>query len=415
MKHKDVLELKKRLKKDHCTISQVSGCYVNSEKQIVATYRETFLNLEESEFFKYLEIAKKILSGTWGNHLLELGFQREEIGAEGRQAMLVDLKRSRLKDDELIQAFYRQIIDTYQTEGNFLILLFSDAYDVMKRTRDNLKLDESEETFEYILCAVCPVTLSDPGLHYEAGEQRMRALGRDWVVSAPAQGFLFPAFSEHSGDVNSLLYYTKNPREPHPELMETVLGCEGVMTTALQRESLQTLLQEAVGYEEEKAENLFLDLQEELHSIVAEQENQSESDPEPVVLTSIQIQDILADKAPEEVLQKIEEVYEEYFQSDLPLADRMLDPKALKTAEKRKKEQALEKQVENLKQMLRDSAQDPTLPLTLEQTEGVDVQQQVRPEKVAQIKAQYIDGQKCIIIPLEEDEEAIINGQSGIL
>ena len=35
------------------------GCYVNGEKNILLKFRETFLNLEEDDYFKYLEIAKK--------------------------------------------------------------------------------------------------------------------------------------------------------------------------------------------------------------------------------------------------------------------------------------------------------------------------------------------------------------------
>ena len=43
-------------------------------KNILLKFNETFLNLEEDEFFKYLEIAKKSLSGRIGNNLLELEF-----------------------------------------------------------------------------------------------------------------------------------------------------------------------------------------------------------------------------------------------------------------------------------------------------------------------------------------------------
>lgn len=35
------------------------GCYVDSQKDIVLSIKETFLNLKDEEFFKYLEIAKK--------------------------------------------------------------------------------------------------------------------------------------------------------------------------------------------------------------------------------------------------------------------------------------------------------------------------------------------------------------------
>ena len=79
---RDVLELRRRLKKTECTFSRMCGCYVNSGKQVVLKFGEPFLDLEEDEFYKYLEIAKKALSGTLGNNLLELEFERTDDAAE---------------------------------------------------------------------------------------------------------------------------------------------------------------------------------------------------------------------------------------------------------------------------------------------------------------------------------------------
>lgn len=83
MNKKDVLELKRRFKKDACTFTRLCGCYVDSDRNKVSTFGETFLNLEDEEFYKYLEIAKKVMSGTIGNNILELEFPtREEAPAE---------------------------------------------------------------------------------------------------------------------------------------------------------------------------------------------------------------------------------------------------------------------------------------------------------------------------------------------
>ena len=78
MNKKEVLELKKRLKKDAATFTRVCGCYVDANHEKVCKFGNTFLNLEEDEFYKYLEIANKALSGTLGNNLLELHFPIEE-------------------------------------------------------------------------------------------------------------------------------------------------------------------------------------------------------------------------------------------------------------------------------------------------------------------------------------------------
>ena len=53
MNKKEVMELKRRLKKDQCTFTKMCGCYVNGNKEKILTFQETFLNLEEEEFYKY--------------------------------------------------------------------------------------------------------------------------------------------------------------------------------------------------------------------------------------------------------------------------------------------------------------------------------------------------------------------------
>lgn len=122
MNKKDILELKKRFKKNNCTFTKMCGCYVNGEKNILLKFRETFLNLEEDDYFKYLEIAKKVLSGTIGNNLLELNFPLNDEYINERQLSLMELKKSQLKDDKLLDDFYKLIIENYHYTGNFLIL-----------------------------------------------------------------------------------------------------------------------------------------------------------------------------------------------------------------------------------------------------------------------------------------------------
>jgi len=144
MNKKEVFEIKNRFKKTGCTFTKMCGCYVNSAKEIVVNFNETFLNLEDDEFYKYLDIAKKTLSGNLGNNLLELAFPMEEEEQGGKQQFLMGLRESKLKNEGLLETFYQLIIDSYDYAGNYLILVYHDAYDVMTKTTDNNKLDESE-------------------------------------------------------------------------------------------------------------------------------------------------------------------------------------------------------------------------------------------------------------------------------
>ncbi|MEG2936208.1 MAG: DUF4317 domain-containing protein, partial [Clostridium sp.] len=270
MRKKDILELKKRFKKDYCTFTKMCGCYVNGEKNVILKFRETFLNLDEDEFHKYMEIAKKVLSGTIGNNILELNFPVNEEYINESQIALMKLKNSKLKDDALLDEFYDTIIDNYDYTGNVLILLFHDAYDVITKTKDNAKLDESEEVYEYVLCAICPVSLSEPGLRYCEEDNRISARIRDWVVEVPTHGFVFPAFIDRSTDVNSIMYYTKNAKDPHYELMENALGCYSKQTATIQKETFQSIIKGSLDDDEQKAEKVFMEVQENLNAMLEE-------------------------------------------------------------------------------------------------------------------------------------------------
>ena len=423
MRKKDILELKKRLKKDYCTFTKMCGCYVNGEKNVILKFRETFLNLEEDDYFKFLEIARKVLSGTIGNNILELNFPLNEDLINEKQVSLMQLKNSKLKDDSILDDFYNSIIDSYDYTGNFLILVFHDAYDVITKTKDNLKLDESEEVYEYVLCAICPVSLSEPGLRYYEDEHKIKARIRDWVVNPPTNGFVFPAFIDRSTDVNSVMYYTKNAKDPHPELMEKALGCSSKQTATIQKETFQSIIKDSLDADEEKADKIFMEVQDNLSAMIEEHNAiYEDTDSEPKTLTNKDIQNLLIESGvPEEVTTKIEESYVESFGDDLPLAENLIDAKVLKANEQRKKEEHLEKQVALLQTRLEEVKQEVAADndeenVNLEESNPeYDVILQVKPEKVPQIKSEIIDGQKCIIIPINENEQATVNGVDDLI
>lgn len=448
MRKKDILELKRRLKKDHCTFTKMCGCYVNGEKHVILKFRETFLNLEEDDYFKYLEIAKKVLSGTIGNNILELNFPTNEDLINEKQISLMQLKNSQLKDDSLLDDFYESIIENYDYTGNFLILIFHDAYDVITKTKDNVKIDESEEVYEYVLCAICPVSLSAPGLRYFEEENTIKARIRDWVVEAPSNGFVFPAFIDRSSDVNSIMYYTKNPKDTHPELMEYALGCYSKQTATIQKETFQAIIKDSFSADEKKADKIFMDVQENLNTMIEEYKAiYDDTDPEPITLTKDAIQNLLIESGiPEEIAPKIEKSYVENFGDDIPLAENLIDAKALKANEQRRKEEHLQKQVEilqtRLEQVKQEAAIDNETSLStkidddmiLEEASETDLEEvqdtnlednevnpnydvilQVKPEKIPQIKSQIIDGQKCIVIPINENEQTTVNGLDDLI
>lgn len=417
MTKKDILEIKRRFKKGECTFTKLRGCYVNSQKEIILHINETFLNLIDEEFFKYLEIAKKTLSGTIGNNLLELEFTKEETQPGGKQQFLLGLRDSKLKNDALLERLYELIIENYDYTGNYIIILFHDAYDVVTKTNDNNKIDESEEVYEYLLCAICPVELTKPGLGYIEEEQRIGARIRDWVVSVPETGFVFPAFSERSSDVNSVIYYTKNTKEPQQEFMLTGLGCEPKRTAFEEKKTFQSILKSVISAEEDDGNEIIMNIQEAINNIVIEHKNIYEK--EPVLLTESTLKNVISESGvSEDVAIKLEKLCLDEFGDIPPIAENLIDNKALEENYKKKKEQKLQKEVVDLKQKLEETIEknisknenNDDIKSTVATDKNFDIVLNVNPIKIPEIKTQLIDGKKYIMIPIEENEQASING-----
>lgn len=405
MNKKEVNEIKRRFKKDSCNFDKMVGCYVDANKEMVLTFKETFLNLEDEEFHKYLEIANKSLSGTIGNNLLELPFAPEtEIEGSGHD-LLMRLRETRLQDEKLLIEYYNRIIESYDYVGNFLILLYHDTYDIPMKTSDDLKLDESEEVYDYIICAICPVQLSKPGLGYREAENRIGARVRDWVVGPVDTAFTFPCFTERTTDLHSCLAYTKNTKEPHVEFWENCIGCGTKKTSTQKKNAFNNMLNQALGEETDETIETKLDIQQNLSDfITVETERLGEN--EPVVLEPQDVANILADSGLSDMkVEKIQANFENYFEEQLPLAEEILDEKALKNNEIRLEKNVLKERVVDLTQQLKEATG------VTPEGKPADIVVKVSVDKAAEVTTAYVDGKKCVCVPIEPDETFFLNGE----
>lgn len=307
MNKKEILEIRKLFNKEDSRLTRISGCYVDGNKEKKLQMRESYFSLPEEEMFKYNEIFKKLLSGTLGKNLTNMEFPLEEEMPEGRQAFLLKLRDSALQEDVLLDHFYEQIIGTYEYPENYLILLVHGAYDIPARTKDGADLDDaSEYVYNFVLCGICPVKLSKPALCYNEMDNMIENRNRDWVVDVPEIGFLFPAFNDRNTDLHSLLYYSKNPEAPHPEINEEILGCAAPLTVKSQQSTFTGLVEEVLG-EECKFETVKT-IHEQLNTLLEEQKES----PDPVVLDKGDVKRLLANSGVKnECLEKFDENYDE--------------------------------------------------------------------------------------------------------
>ena len=391
MDKKSVNELRRRLKKDQCSFTKMCGCYIDDQKNKVTNFNEIFLNLEDEEYFKYLEIAKKVLSTNLGNNLLELDFPLEEEKPGGHQQFLMGLKKSAFNDEGLLNTFYDMVIEKYDSMGNYLILLFHDRYDVMTKTSDNMKLDESEEVYEYIICAICPMLLSKPGLGYNKTEQRIGTLNREWMVGIPETGFIFTAFKERTKDIHYVLMYTADSKNPHQEFITDILGCRIKQTFAQKQDLLCEMVAEATDVEVVK------DIME---SVNIELAQISDSEPDEIEISQEHVMDALEYAGLGEA--KATEIGREYIstlkEEELPLLGDLITNKAAKVVKDNNEKAFLKEEIKELNRKIEEVT-----------NVSEDIIIRVDEKKKSLIRRENINGEPCLVIPIAEDESVKIN------
>ena len=252
--------------------------------------------------------------------------------------------------------------------GNYLILLIHDAYDVPGKTTDGLTMeDASDSVFEYMLCCICPVNLSKPGLSYDAAANEFHNRIRDWVVEMPECGFLFPSFNDRASDIHSTLYYSKNPEEPHQEFVTDILGCSLPLTAGSQKETFQTLIEETLGEEAD------YEVVKSIHENLTEMIEEHKEIPEPLTLDKKQVKTLFEKSGVEE--------------EKLETFDQLYDAAAGETTS------LLVNNVANTRSF---------------EVKTPDVVIKVNPERADLVTAMTVEGKRCLVIELSDQVE--VNG-----
>ena len=250
MNDKEIGEIRRHLRRDRSNITAIHGCYVNENKEIITRFRQSTGLMPENESDKYFALLRRTLSGSIGKNLIDITFQTSQVAGSPEHQLLMDLRKSQLKDEELLDTFFKKIIDTLVVEGNFLILVGCDSYDVpFKSKDDSFQKDQSEETYTYLLCTICPVKQTKANLHYVPEEKLFHDGAMNQMVSAPAVGFLFPAFDNRSTNIYNALYYTHDTKNSQDALIETLFNTPVPKPAAEQKKSFEALLTTSLGEE----------------------------------------------------------------------------------------------------------------------------------------------------------------------
>lgn len=186
----DMLELTRRMTPSRTSFTRIAGAYMDRDGEIDGSFNTNFLNLSGAEKEKNIAIAKTIPFSETNVQLKEYAFSAANQDTRNMWQLLTGIKECGLKNDALMYTFYELVAERYKPGKDYAIFVFHDRYDVPVKASDKERLGESEEVYEYLICAICPV-VGD----YEPGK--------------PECGFLFPAFKERSADDTHIAIYKK--------------------------------------------------------------------------------------------------------------------------------------------------------------------------------------------------------------
>lgn len=368
MTEKELREIKRRFRPEKNNIPKIVGCFVNSNKEIIARISQFIGTSDSVVSEKLLGIMKKTLSGTLGTNLCDINFTTKQVSESEEHKLLMTLRASELKDTDALESFYKKVIESVKFDGNYVILLANDIYDVFEKKNDGEET-ESSERFSYIICAVCPIKNAPEALTFKEADSLFHTVSASALLCSPEFGFMFPAFDDRKTNIYSALFYTRSLSESHSEFTENVFGKEAPMPPAVQKATFNECLAETL------AEECSFEVIRSVHTQISEMvESHKEAKiPEPLVITKATVKTVLENCGiAEEKVEKIGEALDESFGTNAELSP---------------------KNIVNVKKF---------------ELETPDVTIKVNPERSELVSTQIINGVEYILI--RATEGVLVNG-----
>ena len=320
MNDKEIAKIRRRYKAEKTGISRIRGAYVNEKREIISELDQSVAMMTETEADEILSLLKKALSGKVDTNLIDIHFTTRQVMESPEHKLLCNLRETALQDEEIIHQFYKKIIDSLEIEGNYMILLAYDCYDVFSYRKDGAKDEDSTEMFRYILCAVCPIKTAKPTLSYYVRENCFRNVIADSVISPPALGFMFPSFDNRSTNLYGALYYTRATDNSHKEFADAIFNAGDLpMPATEQKETFRSVLADSAG--EACSLAVVRSVHAQLHQ--AMEEHKISKEPEPLTVDKYAIRDMLEFcGVPEENVEKFEQKFDKGFGQNAALSPR---------------------------------------------------------------------------------------------
>ena len=190
LNREDMLELTRRMTRSRNCFDRIAGSYMDKDGFCDGSFNTGFLKLSAAETEEKLQIAKAIPFSKTNKELVSCPFPGTNTASKQMYQLLMGLRDCALRNDALMDTFCERIADHMESGSDYGIFLFHGCYEVPMKASDKERLWDSEEVYDFLICAV-------------------GALTGEYVMTAPEWGFLFPAFTDRSTDLTHIAVYNR--------------------------------------------------------------------------------------------------------------------------------------------------------------------------------------------------------------
>ena len=278
MNKKELSEIRKNFSESSgfFTLNRVLTAYVDPEKNVLYRENKNYALIPEDEGTVLFGTLKKALGGSLGKHLVEYAFPKEAYNAGKAQACLSFVYKARHVEDA-VDPLLQKFVDDYDCRGEYAIIIVYCTYSITScRDENDEDLGDADYEYNFIVTALCPACTGDDGLIFDRDNASIiKKSNTDLIISkTPADGFLYPVFSDRQPDPNSVLIYSKSPKKPNISMVEDVLDCNFKMSCQSEKAAFGKILSEVLG--DDLSYALLTQVNDELSKIAANYEGSTE-------------------------------------------------------------------------------------------------------------------------------------------
>ena len=333
MNRKELNEIRNHFNPEakYFTMERVLTAFVDSTRAVRGVCLREASRIPSADSQILYDTIKKVLNVNLGKQSSELPFREHAYSEDGAQTRLTTLLNSELKQEDINLQFLGKLAETCDSDAPYAVLMAYCTYAPPKKTKtDELDTEFSDQTFRYLVAALCPVAKTEGTLVYnQFDDEILRQENPNAVISkAPSDGFFFPVFSDRATDVHHVLYYTKTPNTPNENIIDSFFECDVETTVEEDRADMKQVLDKLLG--DDLTYETVTTVNEKLNEIVAK----NKTDDAPTEVTGRVLRRMLSEAGvPEEKLVNTEQVFQETVETSLK-PERLVQPKTvIKTPE----------------------------------------------------------------------------------